>query len=193
MLIKSGYLKWFPLIFVLEFLHLITLNLTQYFHHFAYFIDFWLGMFPLKRTHWQLFYDRTMSTLHCFNMQHTISRWVLALLKIALPFAQMIKQSIQEDSMLPNGAGVKTRKKPRREAANPSVGELSNLGPLRTKSGWNPVKNLNKREAGVGLGRELLRGQSRPIGYNDRSKALTPCMDSGQDKRAGTRDMEWVT
>jgi len=37
----------------------------------------------------------------------------------------MIKQSIQEDSTLPNGARVKTRKKPRREAADPSVGEHS--------------------------------------------------------------------
>ena len=57
----------------------------------------------------------------------------------------------------------------------------------------NPVKNSNKGEVGVGLGQELLRGQSRLIGYNNRSKALTPCVDSGQDKRAGTRDTEWVT
>ena len=70
---------------------------------------------------------------------------------------------------------------------------LSNPGPLRTKSGRNPVKNSNEGKAGVGLGRELLGGQSRPIGYNDRSKALTPCVDSGQDRRAGTRDTEWVT
>ena len=70
---------------------------------------------------------------------------------------------------------------------------VSNPGPLRTKSGRNPVKNSNEGKAGVGLGRELLGGQSRPIGYNDRSKALTPCVDSGQDKRAGTRVMEWVT
>jgi len=71
--------------------------------------------------------------------------------------------------------------------------KVSNPGPLRTKSGRNPVKNSNEGEAGVGLGRELLGGQSRPIGYNDRSKALTPCVDSGQDKRAGTRVTEWVT
>ena len=61
---------------------------------------------------------------------------------------------------------------------------------IRVHSGQNPVKNSNEREAGVGLGRELLRGQNRPIGYNDRSKALTPCVDSGQDEREQGQEIQ---
>ena len=45
------------------------------------------------------------------------------MLKPHFSFVQMIKRLIQEDSMLPNGAGIKTRKKPRKEGIDPSVGE----------------------------------------------------------------------
>ena len=55
-----------------------------------------------------------------FSVQHTILRWVLTMLK---PHFSMIKRSIQEDSTLPNGAGIKTCKKPRKKGIDPSVGE----------------------------------------------------------------------
>ena len=68
--------------------------------------------------------EHAVSTCNA-QYQGELPRQILALLKPHFSFAQMIKRSIQEDSMLPDGARVKTLKKVRKEAVDSTVGEHS--------------------------------------------------------------------